>query len=310
VRFFAVILFLTFATLARGADPDRSGTPSPKARCAKSAITMLRLPSTPGQWGLAETRNFRIYWRRSKGDLCDLAERCEQLAAFVKEAWFGHGSGRAWSPKCDVIVHSHLEEYTRALGVGSEQTSGCATIRLDEGRVVLRRIDLRADGPEWNSEALPHELTHIVLADRFCQTMIPPWADEGISLLSESPQRLKQRLAAMREAASGGCLYGPSDLIQVKTSPPQRFRAAFYGQSVAFVSFLLEHGTRQQLLDFIATSQKSGFDAALGAVYGIQRPSQFVQQFQEYVSTERPLAWARQSVVAAVIRSLDTRLPE
>jgi hypothetical protein len=166
---------------------------------------------------------------------------------------------------------------------------------------LLRRIDLRADGIDWQTEVLPHELTHVVLADRFCKTRIPPWADEGIALLAESPERMKQRLSELRQVAGGGMLYGARDLAAIKTCPQPAFRPLFYGQSLALVSLLLERGSREQLLQFVEISQTKGFDGALRDVYGDGRLAEFDQRFNEYVMTDRPLAWARQNVLAATI---------
>ncbi len=187
------------------------------------------------------------------------------------------------------------------MGPGSEQTSGCATIRLEEGRVVVRRIDLRADALDWKSETLPHELTHVVLADRFCRTRIAPWADEGIAMLAETPEKLSRRLADLRRVAADGAVYAVHDLLNVRSSPDPASRAAFYGQSLALVSLLLDCGSREQLMQFVDASQRRGSDAALREVYGLGRAAQFEQQFREYLLTERPLAWSSQKMVVAAI---------
>jgi len=150
----------------------------------------------------------------------------------------------------------------------------------------------------------------VVLADRFCRTQNPPWADEGIALLAESPERMKQRLTELRQIANGGFLYGARDLINVKSSPQPAFRALFYGQSLALVSLLLDCGSREQLLQFVEASEGKGFDAALREIYSDRRMSAFEQRFREYVATDRPLAWARQNVVAAAMGTQRRPMPE
>lgn len=284
-------------------ETKKSAAPPARNACQSPTVTLVRSSSSCGDCLVACTRNFRISWCASELRVRELALRCEQLAATSKEAWLGKGCRGDWAPKCDVVVHPSTTEYAQALGPGSEQTTGCASLRLDGGRVVLRRIDLRADGVDWNTEALPHELTHVVLADRFCKTQIPPWADEGIALLAESPERMKPRLGELRRVAANGFLYGARDLITIKTSPQPEFRPLFYGQSLALVSLLLDCGSRAQLLQFVELSQAKGFDGAFRAVYGGRRLAEFDRRFNEYVMTDRPLAWARQDVVAATIRS-------
>jgi hypothetical protein len=310
VRFFAAILLAAASTLVRGAEIVSPQASPGKTSSVQAPVVLLRSSCPCGHCFVAESANFRISWCTTDRELRELAERCELLAAVAKSSWPGKDRSAVWMPKCDVIVHRNLGEYVQALGPGSEQTTGCATIRLDEGRVVLRRIDLRADGIDWNTEALPHELTHVVLADRFCRTQIPPWADEGIALLAESPERMKQRLTELRQTASGGFRYGARDLIDVRTSPQPAFRALFYGQSLALVSLLLDCGSREQLLQFVEASEVKGFDAALRDIYGDRRMSEFEQRFREYVSTDRPLAWARQHVVAAAMPSQRPPLSE
>jgi hypothetical protein len=302
VRIAVVVLLLTVSSLVRaeasGALDTAAGN---KVSTQSSRIKLVRSTSGEGSYCFAESPNFRVYWTTGEGDLRALAERCERMAANTKQAWLGKGCVSAWTPKCDVVVHPETAGYVQTMGPGSEQTSGCATIRLEEGRVVVRRIDLRADALDWKSETLPHELTHVVLADRFCRTRISPWADVGIAMLAETPEKLSRRLADLRRVAADGSVYAVHDLLNVRSSPDPTSRAAFYGQSLALVSLLLDRGSREQLLQFVDASQLRGPDAALREVYGLGQASDFERQFREYLLTERPLAWSNQRLVAATM---------
>jgi len=231
------------------------------------------------------------------------------LAATTKESWLGKQPSQPWVPKCDVVVHPHVAEYVQALGPGSQQTSGCATIQLDQGRVVARRIDFRADAADWKTETLPHELTHVVLADRFCRFRISPWADEGIAMLAESPTKLRRRLNDLRQVAADRSIYTARDLINVNSSPEPASRAAFYGQSLALVSLLLDWGSREQLLQFVEASQLKGPDAALRDIYGEHRSAALEGEFRDYLLTERPLTWSQQNLLAAAIHSGAAAMP-
>ena len=71
-------------------------------------------------------------------------------------------------------------------------------MNFDQGRTVLRRIDVRADASDWSNAALPHELTHVVLGERFGGHALPRWADEGIAMLSESREKHRERVANLR----------------------------------------------------------------------------------------------------------------
>jgi hypothetical protein len=293
MRLFVATLLLAGFTLVRA----EAAEPTSSASGRDSSIVVNPSSVDWCQW-IVDTPNFRIYWCPATGDVRPFAAQCERLAAISRRRWLGKESAQRWLPKCDVVVHRGVTEYVACLGPGSQATSGCATIRLDEGRVVLRRIDLRVDAADWMSESLPHELMHVVLADRFSLRRIPPWADEGIATLSESTARLNQRLSGLRQSAARGSLYTFQELIHVETGPQPAARDAFYGQSLALVSVLLECGTRKQLLDFIAASQLEGCDAALRKVYGTRAPVDLERQFVERSRSERPFALVHQTLVA------------
>jgi hypothetical protein len=309
VRALAVVLLLAGGTFVRAADGDPSRSSTGEKLSSQAADIRLVRSASDGRFCYAETPNFRVFWSTEESDLRALAERCEQLAATSKQAWLGKDQASLWTPKCDVVVHAEMAAYIQAMGPASEQTSGCATIRLDGGRVVVRRIDLRADALDWRSETLPHELTHVILANRFSRTRISPWADEGIAMLGETPEKLKRRLADLRGVAAVGTVYTVGDLMNVRTCPDPAYRAAFYGQSLALVSLLLDSGSRRQLLQFVETSQSKGVEAALHDVYGIREGAEFERHFRQYQLTERPLAWSNQKLVADAAASHAGTMP-
>jgi len=290
MRLLAVLLISTACTAVRAAESDqllaRSGAPSPGS---STPVKIVRSSCPCGTGWIAETANFRVFWCTSPDNLRELAEHCERMAEASKDRWLGSTHKQTWVPRCDIVVYNQGADYVRSLGPRSEQTSGCATIRLDQGRVVVRRIDLRADAADWRTESLPHELTHVVLADRFSTRRITPWADEGIAMLAESPEKLALRLKDLRQVVASGATYSVRDLMNVRTCPEPASRAAFYGQSVALTSFLLEWGTREQLLRFVEIGQIKGTDAALHEVYGAQRSARLEPELRNYILTDRLL---------------------
>jgi hypothetical protein len=268
----------------------------PEATTPDSAITVCPASCPrPNSW-VACTVNFRIYWCTSEANIRQLAAACERLAAGARERWLGDTHPAAWTPFCEVVVHPDTNAYVACVGPGSQTTSGCSTIGLDQGRVVLRRIDLRADALDWDTESLPHELMHVVLADRFSQQRISPWADEGIAMLAESPEKLKRRLAELRRAASHGAIYSLSDLLNVRSRPQPAYRDAFNGQSVALVGLLLDWGTPAQCVDFVAASQEKNWQAALRDVYG-ERAHELERSLSDSIWTEHAARWARSMTI-------------
>jgi hypothetical protein len=145
---------------------------------------------------IAESPNFRVHCCSTAERITELVVSCEQQRTHCQQVWVGEPCP-TWHSKCELVVHRDVRSYSSELGRGSERTSGCSTIQLDRGRVVRRRIDLRADAIDCYSDSLPHELTHVVLADQFPESRIPPWADEGIAMLPESPEKLQRRLTVL-----------------------------------------------------------------------------------------------------------------
>ena len=290
MRYFFGILLLVGCHWAYADDIVRSDAqPRSDHVGDSSSIALHRFSDVGGEWGIAETPNFRIYSCASDKKLRQLADDCERLGASLKDSWLSREFSRRWVPKCDVVIHVGVGEYVQCLGPGSEHTSGCSTIQFDRGRVVGRRLDFRADAADWKSDCLPHELTHLVLADRFCQNRISPWADEGIAMLSESREKRDRRLAELRRAAAYGMTYAARDLLNVERCPEPAFRDAFYGESLSLVSLLLQWGTKEQLLQFVEASHLNGLDAALRDVYPNRQAIDLERRLREYRLSDRRL---------------------
>ena len=266
------------------------------ATAAKSpAIQLRRSACKCCQCYVAETPNFRVHSCTSAERLRELAEACERLKDRCQSMWLGENSAN-WQPRCEVVVHATVGAYCRTLGPGSERTSGCATVRLDKGRVAERRIDLRSDAEDWLTESLPHELTHVVLADRFTERRIPAWADEGIAMLAESPDKLQRRLNELRGIMSAGRTVSLRQLVSLENGPTPEARASFYGQSVTLTGVLLERGTPQQLIEFIHSGQRDGYDNALRNVYGVESWSALETDWRSFASSQRLRKLAQHSL--------------
>ena len=269
-----------------------------------STLTLRRSACQCCQCYVAETPNFRVHCCTTSERLRELAESCERLKARTQTMWLGESS-TSWQPRCEVVVHATVGTYCRTLGPGSERTSGCSTVRLDKGRVAERRIDLRSDAEGWLSETLPHELTHVVLADRFTERRIPAWADEGIAMLAESPDKLQRRLNELRGVVTAGRTLALRQLVSLENGPTPESRAAFYGQSVTFAGLLLERGTPQQLIQFVEAGQRDGHDKALRDVYGVESWSALESDWRSFANSQRLRKLAQHSLPEA---KLDLRV--
>src|SRR5206468_7649581 len=127
-----------------------------------------------------------------------LAQRAARVAEATREEqsrrWTGARPQSPWSPRCDIYLYPSSALYHQMTGQ-PEDSPGFSTMGLNGGRVVARRVNLRADHPNLLVAVLPHEVTHVILADLFPSQQIPKWADEGMAVLSEPAAEQDRRLA-------------------------------------------------------------------------------------------------------------------
>jgi hypothetical protein len=258
---FVCLLFT--ASFSRGQEVGRPVVPAVQGcACCAGAKT-----HSTGEWLVHETTSFRIIVPSGSKGLRHLAGTCESLRRLLQVTWLGTEQP-AWTPKCEIVVHPTVLEYRNLLGPGSAQSSGCTTIEIVDKQVKRRRIDLRADALDWLTAALPHELTHVVVADRFAHTSIPRWADEGMAILAESDAKREQRHRAMRASWSRRSGYTAEELIELRDYPDAARRDAFYGQSAALVACLVELDSSERFLKFLEAAAEQGYAAALAENYG------------------------------------------
>lgn len=243
-----------------------------------------------GGWNVLETANFRFCSRGRLALSESVLEATERMRGTLTERWLGEESPEhSWNPKCDIVLHSTSAAYLRAVP-GGEQTVGCSLINTAEGRVVGRRIDIRADRPGWLKAALAHELTHIVLADRFPDGRLPAWADEGMAVLADPNAKQDAHDHDLHVARSQHTTFRLVELFALSGYPSANRQAAFYGQSASLVSFLVRRGTSAQFVRFIRTAADDGYEAAVRDVYGLQGVRDLEHRWLQQVNVVDSLA--------------------
>lgn len=243
-----------------------------------AATTWAAPPSPPpgsvrvsqsGSWTIAESENFRVSSLQRDLDLEQIARNCEAWRRRLVDAWQEPAVAACWSPRCEIVIHSTLAEYRRCLGPQAGSSVGCTSINVQQGRVSERRIDLRADAADWTTDALPHELTHVVLADRFGTRPLPLWADEGMGVLAESVSKQELRREAAAVIERKGDLITAAGLLYDASLPRAHKRDAFYYKSAELVQFLIDRRDAPTFLEFLDLAKARGYDRALREQYGI-----------------------------------------
>jgi hypothetical protein len=241
--------------------PVAAPAPAPASEAAGNPS-----PSVVGKWQVRETANFRILHADAA-----LAERVAQVAEAAREdqvkRWMGSSARAPWSPRCDVYVYPTAKTFSRMTGQ-NEESPGFSTMGMNAGRIVTRRINVRADHPNLVVAILPHEVTHVVLADLFPTQQIPRWADEGMAVLAEPHSEQQLRAADLEKPLSSGQLFKLNELM-VMDYPDGKFWGLYYAQSVSLTRFLVEQGTPAQFIQFVQGTQRNGLEAELKRVYRI-----------------------------------------
>lgn len=247
-------------------------------------------------WTVLESPSFRFCCAGKLNVSDRLVEATEKLRTDLAEKWLGAAS--AWQPKCDLVLHATSAAYLRAVP-GGEQTAGCGLIETQGGKVVRRRIDLRADRAGWYDAALAHELTHVVLADLFPDGAVPAWADEGMAVLADPSPKQNLHLRDLHLARQQRATFRLVELFALEGYPAADRHATFYGQSASVVRFLVARGTPEQFARFVRTASDEGHDRALREIYGMQGVAELERRWLRHLSVPASLVGTNASGVAS-----------
>ena len=213
-----------------------------------------------------ETANFRVACSsRDLGDTVSKAAEAGRKQIF--ERWSGPPSG-VWQPKCEIVVHATAEAYAKATGKPAAMT-GHATVRLTNGRATERRIDLHADDTSLVDNALPRELTHVVLTDLFSDKPPPKWALEGMAILAGSPEEIGRYTRTLARCAREGELRPLTALFELNDFPADKI-TGFYCQSASVTEYLIKLNGERNFKIFLSDAQRYGTPQALKRQYGIE----------------------------------------
>jgi len=108
------------------------------------------------------------------------------------------------------------------------------------------------------------------LKDKFVQTSVPRWADEGTAILSDTDAKQSRHLADLKRGLASGHTFSAVSLLTLADYPrPEEF-GLFYGQSASLTEYLVERKDPATFITFIENAEAVGYDAALRACYNIK----------------------------------------
>ena len=240
-------------------------------------------------WTYAEQQStarpsFVVYTYRGGPTADEFIQRCEALREEIQKSWLATFEGAPWQPRCEIVLHATRASYSRAVG-RAVASYGSSLIRSDGKKIVKRRIDLLVKS---NREfpALTHELTHVVLADRFGTDQPPLWADEGIATLADTEAKKKLHCKDCMVAIRTGSSIRIANLLHLRQFTSSHEVPAFYGQSLVLVQFFVDRSEQSKLIPFLELAKRDGYDRALREIYGIDGVVQLEQLWREYALEE------------------------
>ena len=230
--------------------------------------TAVAAPAEPT--GAVETENFTITFAGDRAFAEKVAATAEAKRTAIFERWSGP-AGKAWTPRCVIAIHDTAASYSRDTKQ-SEDRTGHSTVKIAEGKVLERRLDLRADDEGLLINSLPRELTHVALADLFPYTPPPKWAEEGMAVLAESPEEVSRYSRTLVKCARDGKLFTVAALIEMKDYPAAEKITGFCCGSVSLVEHLVKLKGERHFTTFLRDCQRYGPTSALKRQYGYEAP--------------------------------------
>src|SRR5690349_10731615 len=213
--------------------------------CSLALLTAGELPdpsiqsstveaAASNQWH-ATSANFVVKNSHPSHDARNIAEYCERWRTKLQKYWIAEQQD-AWQTKCEVIVHANSSSYLTAVGSGGRQTFGSSLVKFGSDKQIERRlIDFRGDSAHGLS-SVPHEMTHVVLADLLDGRQPPRWADEGMAILADSHEKQLLHERDLTHGLATRAAFRISELLTFDSYPAPSRIPAFYGQSASLTA--------------------------------------------------------------------------
>ncbi len=199
-----------------------------------------------------------------------IREHAEAIRSEAFSQLLGRADPKPWLVRCEIHLHSSAESFEQAVGGSPAEARGATSLEFSGDRVVTRRIDVMGDGPGIVPDAIDHELVHVVLADHFIHAAPPRWADEGLALLFDTPEKQRGHEADFQDARRRGLAWSAPDLLALEDYPAESARQKiFYGQSAALVRWLIARRDAATFIRFLDDAAQVGMEAALDRHYAI-----------------------------------------
>jgi hypothetical protein len=247
---------------------SRSTEPCQRVECLLEALADADTPPGPSKWRATLTPSFRILHFDAA-----LAEQVGRAAERARrrqlQLWTG-GEVPPWSPRCDIYLYPTTRLLVQMSGGEAKAGSAAAApSQLQRGRMRERRMNLAGDDPFLLESTLPHEISHVIVAELMGDRPVPLWANEGLAVLMESGRTRWRYESVLAEKLATGEPFTVKAILTMERYPDPEYRTLYYAQALSLTRFLLAHGGRQRLLAFLREAGPRTVGAALRRHYDI-----------------------------------------
>lgn len=235
-----------------GFSDGSAGSPTPSTAEKRAAANLANAELPLG----VSSRNWTVH-APSEQIAQAIADAAEKYRKTLAVEWFGKELPpwpQAWP------IHVKLD---------SPGASGATSFQINDGKIVSVQMSL--DGPldQLLESALPHEITHVLLAHHFAGPIpIPRWADEGAAMLAEAPGKGLLHEKAVQQFLNAGRAFQLKRLFALHDFPADA--ATFHAESYSVAKFLVETADRQVFLEFVADGMRDGWDVAAKRHYAYE----------------------------------------
>lgn len=235
-----------------------STTPPEQRRADPTLSTLDRLSEEmellgPGaSWRSVTTSSFRVLYLSDEPVARQVADAAEKTRTRQQRLWHGGAARAPWSPRCDIYLYPSNRLLVQMSGGDAKSGSAAARpSRLLRGRMLQRRMNLAADDWQLLDSTLPHEVSHIIVAQLLGDRPVPLWANEGLAMLNETKRSRRRFERVLQRYRVRGQLFPLRTLTSMERYPDAEFNRLYYAQSLGLVRFLLSLGDRSQLLSLL-----------------------------------------------------------
>lgn len=245
---------------------------------------------------MSENAIFRLaHSTLSEREATQYLHQAERVAHVVAAKYLPGGlpaycDSRRGGRRIEITLYSSSDEYVRATGL-TRETPAMSQIDFRRGSadVVRARVSMHQDNARNHlSQLLPHEVTHVILAELVPGKVVPRWIDEGLACLSEDRETIGRYLNRSVDALRTNTLLSPQYVMERLAYPEPNARELFYAQSVALTSFLLSLGKASQFVSFAhhALAYGSSYEQALQRYYALSTYASCDIAFRRWLHTQ------------------------